>query len=32
MREHWRSPEGTWRDGLLMELLGRELEPRTAPS
>ena len=26
MREHWRSPEGRWRDGLLMELLARELE------
>lgn len=27
MREYWRSPEGTWRDGLLMDLLGRELDP-----
>ena len=26
MREYWRSPEGTWRDGLLMELLARDLE------
>jgi aminoglycoside 6'-N-acetyltransferase len=26
MREHWRSPDGTWRDGLLMDLLARELE------
>ena len=28
MREYWRSPDGTWHDGLLMELLAREL--RTA--
>jgi aminoglycoside 6'-N-acetyltransferase len=28
MREYWRSPEGTWHDGLLMDLLAREL--RTA--
>ncbi len=27
MREHWRSPEGVWRDGLLMDLLAREFEP-----
>ena len=27
MREYWRSPDGTWRDGLLMELVARELEP-----
>lgn len=27
MREYWRAPDGTWRDGLLMELLARELEP-----
>jgi aminoglycoside 6'-N-acetyltransferase len=27
MREYWRSPEGTWRDGLLMDLLARELDP-----
>jgi aminoglycoside 6'-N-acetyltransferase len=27
MREHWRSPEGTWRDGLLMDLLAREFDP-----
>ena len=26
MREYWRSPEGTWRDGLLMDLLAREFE------
>lgn len=26
MREHWRSPDGTWRDGLLMDLLARELD------
>ena len=24
MREYWLSPEGTWRDGLLMDLLTRE--------
>lgn len=27
MREYWRSPDGAWRDGLLMDLLARELEP-----
>jgi aminoglycoside 6'-N-acetyltransferase len=26
LREYWRSPDGTWRDGLLMDLLARELE------
>lgn len=26
MREHWRSPEGEWRDGLLMDLLAHELD------
>jgi hypothetical protein len=26
MREYWRSPEGVWRDGLLMDLLAREFE------
>jgi aminoglycoside 6'-N-acetyltransferase len=31
MREYWRSPDGTWRDGLLMDLLVRELEPAWAP-
>ena len=25
MREYWRSPEGPWRDGLLMDLLAHEL-------
>jgi aminoglycoside 6'-N-acetyltransferase len=25
MREYWRSPDGDWRDGLLMDLLAREL-------
>lgn len=25
MREYWRSPNGTWRDGLLMDLLANEL-------
>ena len=29
LREHWRSPYGEWRDGLLMDLLARHLdEPR----
>ncbi len=27
MREYWRSTEGTWRDGLLMDLLAREFDP-----
>jgi aminoglycoside 6'-N-acetyltransferase len=26
MREYWRAPDGTWRDGLLMDLLARELD------
>lgn len=26
MREYWRAPDGTWRDGLLMDLLADELE------
>jgi aminoglycoside 6'-N-acetyltransferase len=26
MREYWRSPDGTWHDGLLMDLLARELD------
>ncbi len=26
MREYWRSPDGTWRDGLLMDLLAREFD------
>jgi aminoglycoside 6'-N-acetyltransferase len=26
MREYWRAPDGTWRDGLLMDLLARELK------
>jgi aminoglycoside 6'-N-acetyltransferase len=25
MREHWRDADGSWRDGLLMDLLAREL-------
>jgi aminoglycoside 6'-N-acetyltransferase len=25
MREYWRSPDGSWQDGLLMDLLAREL-------
>ena len=25
MREYWRSPDGTWHDGLLMDLLAHEL-------
>jgi aminoglycoside 6'-N-acetyltransferase len=27
MREYWRSPDGTWRDGLLMDLLARDFDP-----
>jgi RimJ/RimL family protein N-acetyltransferase/pimeloyl-ACP methyl ester carboxylesterase len=27
LREYWRSPEGAWRDGLLMDLLAREFDP-----
>ena len=27
MREYWRLPDGEWRDGLLMDLLARELAP-----
>ncbi len=27
MREYWRSPEGEWRDGVLMDLLAREFDP-----
>jgi aminoglycoside 6'-N-acetyltransferase len=26
MREYWRSPDGTWQDGLLMDLLARQLD------
>lgn len=26
MREYWRSPDGLWRDGLLMDLLAREFD------
>ena len=26
MREYWRSPDGAWRDGLLMDLLAREFD------
>ncbi len=26
MREYWRSPDGTWRDGLLMDLLARDFD------
>ncbi len=26
MREYWRSPDGAWRNGLLMDLLARELD------
>jgi aminoglycoside 6'-N-acetyltransferase len=26
MREHWRAPDGTWRDGLLLDLLASDLE------
>lgn len=28
MREHWRDGAGTWRDGLLMELLAAELDAK----
>lgn len=28
MREYERGPDGTWHDGLLMELLAREFQPR----
>lgn len=27
MREYWRAADGTWRDGLLMDVLARDLEP-----
>ena len=27
MREYWRSPDGSWADGLLMDLLAREFDP-----
>jgi RimJ/RimL family protein N-acetyltransferase len=27
LRAYWRSPDGTWRDGLLMDLLASELDP-----
>jgi aminoglycoside 6'-N-acetyltransferase len=27
MREHWCGPDGAWHDGLLMDLLARDLEP-----
>jgi aminoglycoside 6'-N-acetyltransferase len=30
LREYWRAPDGTWRDGLLMDLLASEL--RRSPS
>jgi aminoglycoside 6'-N-acetyltransferase len=26
MREYWRDPDGVWRDGLLLDLLARELD------
>jgi aminoglycoside 6'-N-acetyltransferase len=26
MREYWRAPDGTWRDGLLLDLLASDLE------
>lgn len=26
MREYWRSPDGMWRDGLLMDLLARQFD------
>jgi len=27
MREYWRAPDGTWHDGLLMDLPAAELGP-----
>jgi aminoglycoside 6'-N-acetyltransferase len=27
MRDYWRAPDGTWRDGLLMDLLARDFDP-----
>ena len=27
MRGYWRAPDGTWQDGLLMDLLAHELSP-----
>jgi aminoglycoside 6'-N-acetyltransferase len=27
MREYWRAPDGTWQDGLLMDLLAGEFDP-----
>jgi aminoglycoside 6'-N-acetyltransferase len=27
MREYWRDPDGVWRDGVLLDLLARELDP-----
>jgi aminoglycoside 6'-N-acetyltransferase len=29
MRQYERGPDGTWHDGLLMELLAEDLEPGT---
>jgi hypothetical protein len=26
MREYWRAPDGTWRDGVLLDLLASELQ------
>jgi aminoglycoside 6'-N-acetyltransferase len=26
MREYWHSPDGTWQDSLLMDLLARQLD------
>ncbi len=31
MRNYWRAPDGTWRDGLLLDLLADELDPPSAP-
>jgi aminoglycoside 6'-N-acetyltransferase len=28
MREHWRGPDGVWQDGVLMDLLARDLVTR----
>jgi aminoglycoside 6'-N-acetyltransferase len=32
MRDHWRGPDGEWQDGLLMDLLARELDSPASTS
>jgi aminoglycoside 6'-N-acetyltransferase len=27
LRDYWRAPDGSWQDGLLMDMLARELDP-----